>query len=217
MAIAIVLAGAAGACSEDRPTILQVDVQYAPELTFARLRFSVGETETRTWQPSHRDGGADGAGWPGDGGGAMPADGGGSDGRAAAGWLWIGVDMRLPRSLVGPQPVTVRALDDADCVVASNVTEVVLRAGERVQGGVVSLAVQSGPDCDWQGDAGAEHAAMADGAGDAGDGAPADAAPADGPPRDAAADAAPADGPPRDAAADARDAATKPADAGGGG
>jgi len=142
-AIGIVLAGVAAACSGDDETLLQIDVKYEPALTFAELRFSIGETETRTWRVPSADSGAD-------------AEGGSGDATAPPDYLLTGVDMRLPRSLVGLQTVTVRALDEAECVVASGMFEVVLHAGERVQGGVVSLAMRSAPDCGWQGDAGAQ-------------------------------------------------------------
>jgi hypothetical protein len=144
LGIVILLAGVAAACSGDDGTLLQIDVKYDQALTFAQLRFSIGDNQTRTWRVPSTDGGATDSG--------ADAEGEGGD----AGYLLIGVDMRLPSSLAGLQTVTVRALDEAECLLASGTFEVVLHAGERVQGGVVSLVTRNAPDCGWQGDAGAE-------------------------------------------------------------
>ena len=136
-AMAVAGLGLVSACSNSRATLLQVDVSYPPGLSFTRLQFSIGGTETRTWARPAPGDGVDGA--------AAPSQdaGGGADGGVI-----LGVDMLLPRGLVGQQWLVVRALDATDCTVGSQSMQLELRAGQRIEAGVIALLATQPPACE---------------------------------------------------------------------
>ena len=145
----VVLAGLASACSEGRATLLQVDVSYPPGLSFTRLQFSIGGTETRTWVRPTSDGAAAGNGdGGGDGSASMPTDGAAAPAGDADGGVILGVDMLLPRSLVGQQWLVARALDATDCTVGSQSMLLDIQAGQRLQAGVLALLATQPPACE---------------------------------------------------------------------
>ena len=82
---------------------------------------------------------------------AKSVDAGVPDGGMPDAGASIDVDMILPRRLSGPQPVVVRALDLADCTVATSTVTVTLIPGTRVVvPGPIDLTPLSVRDCAWQ-------------------------------------------------------------------
>jgi hypothetical protein len=139
---------AAAGCGSDRDTLLQLDVAIPAAASPTRLDVQVGLDGASQVRRSYA--------------GALPAG------------ATLGVDLYLPRSLAGTQPVLVAALDGGGCLVAQQTLSILITPGARIQGGLVSLVAPATRVC--RPDGGADAGAIdADGGGRPDSGASADA------------------------------------------